>query len=330
MSAPSPDRGIPRELEEFLRRWIGESWSARPLAGDASTRAYYRVETQGQTCVVAYYPESVRGEVERFLEAHQALRPWIPVPEVIESCGCAVAQQDVGDLTLIEIARRDRATAATLYRAAVDVLVDLRRAGSPARAVHPPFDAAKFREELAMTLEFFVDRMVGMPPEPRRRLERRLEELAERITHHPYTLCHRDYHGQNIHVFKDTLYVIDYQDMRMGPDTYDLASLLRDRGVVELLGRELEDELVERYRKRIGADEGLSRRYREVLLQRTIKTVGTFARQALTRGRRHYLAYLPPAFETIRFCLEELPEYRDLLELFPLEIPAGNDQGGQP
>ena len=41
-------------------------------------------------------------------------------------------------------------------------------------------------------------------------------------------LCHRDYHSRNLMWHDDTLYVIDFQDARMGPDTYDLASLLRD------------------------------------------------------------------------------------------------------
>ena len=41
-------------------------------------------------------------------------------------------------------------------------------------------------------------------------------------------LCHRDYHSRNLMLHDEPLYIIDFQDARMGPDTYDLASLLRD------------------------------------------------------------------------------------------------------
>ena len=41
-------------------------------------------------------------------------------------------------------------------------------------------------------------------------------------------LCHRDYHSRNLMLRAGELYIIDFQDARMGPDTYDLVSLLRD------------------------------------------------------------------------------------------------------
>ena len=41
-------------------------------------------------------------------------------------------------------------------------------------------------------------------------------------------LCHRDYHSRNLMLHEGQLYIIDFQDARMGPDTYDLVSLLRD------------------------------------------------------------------------------------------------------
>ncbi len=55
-------------------------------------------------------------------------------------------------------------------------------------------------------------------------------------------LCHRDYHSRNLMLHGGHLYIIDFQDARMGPDTYDLASLLRD-SYVDISDREL-DELM--------------------------------------------------------------------------------------
>ena len=55
-------------------------------------------------------------------------------------------------------------------------------------------------------------------------------------------LCHRDYHSRNLMLHDGSLYIIDFQDARMGPDTYDLASLLRD-SYVDLSPQQV-DELI--------------------------------------------------------------------------------------
>ena len=108
----------------------------------------------------------------------------------------------------------------------------------------------------------------------------------------------------------------------MGPDTYDLASLLRDRGVARIIGDETELELVEHYGQVSGAGSSapLRRRYFETLLQRSIKILGTFSKQPITRGRMHYLGFIPATLESIRRCLEELPDYAALRDMFPLAI----------
>jgi aminoglycoside/choline kinase family phosphotransferase len=47
----------------------------------------------------------------------------------------------------------------------------------------------------------------------------------------PRVLCHRDYHSRNLMWRDGRLRIIDFQDARLGPDTYDMASLLRDSHV---------------------------------------------------------------------------------------------------
>src|SRR5258706_304520 len=104
-----------------------------------------------------------------------------------------------------------------------------------------------FFNELEMTREFYFEKLMNVLPDDTLALKPLLRKLADNISRHPYVLCHRDYHGQNIHIFNDKLYLIDYQDLRMGPDTYDAASLIRDRGVARILGEETELELVDYY-----------------------------------------------------------------------------------
>ncbi len=106
----------------------------------------------------------------------------------------------------------------------------------------------------------------------------------------------------------------------MGPDTYDLASLLRDRGVARIIGDAAELELLDHYAEVAGARGEVRRRYFETLLQRSVKILGTFSKQPITRGRMHYLDFIPPTLESIRRCTAELPEFAALGETFPLEF----------
>lgn len=309
---------LPEEASKYLSDWLGTGWTANPLRGDASVRAYYRVSAGADVYILAYYPEEVRIQLRRFLTAHDAIASSAPVPRVLHHCELAVLQTDVGDETLFDVLHRDRQKGLELYRDAVDVLVRFQGSPQDARGLNPPFDSATFNVELEMTLEYYVQGLMGESVDGS--LATAMISLSDHVARHPYMLCHRDYHGQNIHIVNDELFMIDYQDLRMGPDTYDLATLLRDRGVGEIIGRESELELLDYYRQQSGLDAEIVARYFEALLQRSLKILGTFARQALTRGRTHYLDFIPSTLRTVERCLEELPQYSGSLGSFPMNF----------
>ena len=56
--------------------------------------------------------------------------------------------------------------------------------------------------------------------------------------------------------------------------------------------------------------------------KRSIKILGTFSRQPLTRGRMWYLDFIPPTLESVRRCADELPEYGPLAALLPMTFSA--------
>jgi N-acetylmuramate 1-kinase len=307
---------LPLEAVPHVDRWLGPGWTARPLAGDASVRAYYRVTAaDGETFILAYYPEEVRGQLARFLGAYEALAGHGTIPEVLQHCELAVLQRDAGDRTLFGVLHEDRAEGLRLYHEAIALLAAFQEAGD--RGLNVPFTASFFLAELEMAREFYVEKLMGADGEA---LQPIMKTISENIARHPYVLCHRDFHGQNIHILNDELYLIDYQDLRMGPDTYDLASLLRDRGVALLLGDAAELELLADYAAKTRADGDVRGRYFETLLQRSIKILGTFSKQPIVRGRMHYLDFIPATLESIRRCLDELPAFAPLRDMFPLQF----------
>lgn len=225
------------EVERFVRERFGTN-EAEPLAGDASARQYFRVRgTDGAPVVVCWYPPAVRQQLDVALAVWRAIADDVPVPAILGHEGSIVVQQDAGDESLTKLLEHHREHATEAIGRAVDLLASIHRTAPRAAGINPDFDSAKFLEELEMTIEYFVERVVGV------REARALAEiheissrLAVSLAAHPYLICHRDYHGDNILIFNNSYLIIDYQDMRMGPDTYDLASLLRDRGMVDAVG----------------------------------------------------------------------------------------------
>ncbi|HEV7427975.1 MAG TPA: phosphotransferase [Thermoanaerobaculia bacterium] len=325
------DVSLPDDAAAFLTECVGEGWSTRALEGDASVRRYFRVVLpDGSTRMLAWYPDEVRRDLARVLSAYYAASKHAYLPKLIHHGDAAMLQQDVGDETLFDLLHRDREEGIRWYRKAITLLVYFQKAG--AVDINPPFTGDFFFNELEMSREFYFEKLMNVAPDATLALKPLLRRLADNISRHPYVLCHRDYHGQNIHIFNEKLYLIDYQDLRMGPDTYDIASLLRDRGVARILGEEAELELVDYYadwrvhglpaRTELpqGERRSMRRRYFETLLQRSLKILGTFSKQPLTRGRMGYLDFIPPTLESVRRCIDELPEYGALTSLLPKDF----------
>src|SRR4026209_2818388 len=115
------------------------------------------------------------------------------------------------------------------------------------------------------------------------------------------------------------LYIIDFQDARMGPDTYDLVSLLRD-SYVDCTESQV-DELIAYFLALRGQAAGSSDgpRFRErfdvMALQRNLKALGTFGFQAATRVNPVYIQYMPRTLEYARLNLGRHPRFGRLREL---------------
>jgi aminoglycoside/choline kinase family phosphotransferase len=134
-------------------------------------------------------------------------------------------------------------------------------------------------------------------------------------------LCHRDYHSRNLMLHRGSLYIIDFQDARMGPDTYDLVSLLRD-SYVDLTPAQV-DELIAYFLALAHGAGGVTpdeevefrRRFDLMALQRNLKALGTFGYQTTTRGNTVYLQYMPRTLSYARATLRQYPRFARLQEI---------------
>jgi aminoglycoside/choline kinase family phosphotransferase len=138
-------------------------------------------------------------------------------------------------------------------------------------------------------------------------LRAELNDVSAELAARPRTLCHRDFHPSNIMVDgAGRLRIIDYQDARMGPASYDLVSLLLDRrtslpSLAEVRERRLFflEERRTRGLEAIDPDE-FAREFRLMTVQRCLKAAGTFSYQTAVLGRGEtYAQFINPMFEIV-------------------------------
>jgi aminoglycoside/choline kinase family phosphotransferase len=136
-------------------------------------------------------------------------------------------------------------------------------------------------------------------------------------------LCHRDYHSRNLMLREGSLYIIDFQDARMGPDTYDLVSLLRD-SYVDLPEETVSDLLAYflALKGQTGTEHEFRRRFGLMALQRNLKALGTFGYQAAARRNPIYIQYMPRTLKYVRDTFEKYPRFGRLRELLAPHIDA--------
>ena len=312
----------------------GESAEVRvaPLSGDASTRRYYRLEAGGRSSVLALYPEGFAPEDLSYLAVHRLLEGYgLPVPatEGVDGKRGIVLQEDLGDRTLQTVL--DDATASDreeLYREAVDEVaqLQLKAAQGPQKldCFRIAFDIEKLSWELHYFLKHFLEGHRGCDPtvEDRANLSEAFHQLSHEIASWPRVLCHRDYHSRNLMLHAGRLFWIDFQDARMGPTTYDLASLLRDAYVD--VPEELREELKERFRQEAAPDEPrevFRRRFDLMCVQRNLKALGTFGYMATVRSNPVYLPYIPRNLAHARHNLSRYPELERLWRTLLRHVP---------
>ena len=133
-----------------------------------------------------------------------------------------------------------------------------------------------------------------------------LDELAATVATHPRSICLRDFHLNNILVNAEgRVGIIDVQDLRQGPDTYDLASLLSDRSMPELLNTDERLAIAQLWAESVGAAPGWERRLKETTLQRAVKVLGTFAFLG-AKGLPQYLRWVPQTASTAAETAQQL------------------------
>ena len=344
---PTSDHPAPAQLPSTVRtaaaRWGGAQVQVTPLTGDASPRTYYRARREtpapgdAATVILADHHGPIDPLNFSFLETTALFSAaGIPVPAVLhcEPEAGLLLMEDLGDGLLQSVVTShgsaDARDVQDLYNKAVDIIFNIQDQGTPqidpvTQAGRLRLDAELLRRELDLFFQHLVIDLRGQDPSlgKRQRATAAFDRLCSRLDAEPQVLCHRDYHSRNLLVGADgRLTVIDHQDARRGPDTYDLASLLDDPYVERT--EDWRDRMVDRYLATRGQDEdpaAFRSRLDAMAAQRLLKAAGTYAAQQVRYGHAFYLDYLPGALSRARACLSRHAEHADLLAALAPLVP---------
>ena len=288
------------------------------LTPDASTRNYFRVGWKKGTAVAAVYPEAFDPEFHPYLDVTNLfLKSDIPVPQIYAVDGPAgvIVQEDLGAQQLFRVFEAEPEERCDEYKQqAISLIARIQKATDTAREMNSIASRLAFDEaKLSWELDFFFEHYFGnyrkesFSHAETAELRAELNDIAAELAAAPRVLCHRDYHGANLMVDpKGRLRVIDHQDARMGPASYDLVSFLLDRQPNPPSLAELRDYrlfFLEARRKAglaiLDPDE-FACEFRLMAIQRGLKATGTFSYQTAVAGRGvYYESYIKPTLQIV-------------------------------
>lgn len=298
------------------------------LLGDASTRAYETVVTEGKPRVILMNaPQRPDGPPVRDGRpysqiAHLAenVKPFVAIDRVLRGQGIAAPEifaedigqgilliEDLGAEGVIDAAGRP---IAERYVAAAELLARLHAADWPhecevapgSRYRIPGYDRGAMTIEVELYVDWYLPEMAGEPDARiRERFARQWNAVFDRLEKAEKSLVLRDFHSPNL-IWRgdrkdhDRLGIIDFQDALIGPSAYDVASLAMDARVT--VEPALERAILDAYcgaRMAAGAFDraAFEEAYAIMAAQRNSKILGIFVRLNNRDGKPQYMRHLP-------------------------------------
>ena len=344
-------------IRQFLEE-AGFSEAERTrLQGDASTRAYERLQLGERRVVLMNAPRQpdgppVRGGLPYSRLAHLAedVKPFVAMARALRERGFSAPAIHAADieagLLVVEdlgnepVVAGDRPTAIEeRYTAALDLLVGLHQLTLPdvlpvAPRIEyrlPRYDLDAFLIEAELLLDWYLpDHGIRVDTADREQFAALWRAALASAREAPPTWVLRDYHSPNLlwlgrREGTARVGLVDFQDAVLGPIAYDVVSLLQDARVdvpesieIALVGRYVK---ARRARDRTFDLNAFFELYAVLGAQRATKVLGIFSRLARRDGKPQYLRHQPRVWRNLRRSLSH-PALKPLKAWYDKHAPA--------
>ena len=265
-------RADQKEITNWLSKTIGDSsFNIKELRQEASDRKYYRIKAKNISYVLTDNFDKT-DQSANFLYASKILKnSSVNVPEVLAFSEDLrfVLLQDLGDESLdindeyndekiLEMALEQLSK---IYFSDQDVLKSVTK------------------ESLLLQTNSFMDfcREKKCSNDEIKSLENLRNELVHNLLNQQFIPSHNDFERRNLMMLEENLFVIDFQDLNMGPIGIDLASIMYEHSYE--YPKVLIDDLLENHLKNNGlkaSSEELKNMIMHALAHRSMRIVGAF------------------------------------------------------
>ncbi|HEX4946911.1 MAG TPA: phosphotransferase [Blastocatellia bacterium] len=312
-----------KRVRNYAARYLNiepETVQLEALTPDASTRKYYRIapaSDAAETFIVSLYATPFNPQSSSYLDVTRLFEAAnLPVPKVLDVAGTEgiILQEDLGDVSLAKWMQDHPSESEAKLKEAIELIARIQAASDLALYSGSIAGTLAFDEDkLGWELNYFFDHFFGsyrrdqLSEDEAAEIKADLQSIAAELSARPRVLTHRDYHAMNLMVDShNALRIIDHQDARMGPATYDLVPILVERVLepadetwVETHIDSFNDSRVQHGLTELAKDE-LMYEFHLMTVQRQLKATGTFSYQTAVVGRAEvYEKYIRPAIATV-------------------------------
>ena len=264
-----------KDLEEAAN-WIksttgSDEYTISPLRQEASSRSYYRIITNDQSYILAI--QSKEAPEENFAASGSSAAKFLYAAKLLENNSVRVPeiyafsedlrfmlQEDLGDVTLDTHKKLDNKV---VLEQALDQLTLIY---SVDQDVLKAFSYDDLFKQTSNFLDIFKDRNIILSKDEITLINSLRKKLVELIMNQPFLPTHNDFERRNFIYFKEQIYIIDFQDLNVGPMGMDLASLLYEHDFD--YPEDLINELLQKHCERNGL--GLNAKDADILTKQVL------------------------------------------------------------
>ncbi len=289
------------QLEAWLRLILDDrDFTLTDLAADAGARRYFRIKPSGEDSLVVMDAPVAHNDNQQFaFVANLLASHGLHVPKVSHANlkDGFLLLSDLGDETYLKALNNENAD--KLFDDATTALIKLQSITE--LDLLSRYNAGLMSEELALFDNWYIQQHLNITLEENAQssLNNVLKLITERCMSQPTVLTHRDYMPRNLMVCEENPGILDFQDARIGPISYDVISLFKD-AFISWEEEQVLDWTIRYWEKARKASlpvpEDFGSFYEDVEwmgLQRHLKVLGIFSRLKHRDGKNHYILDAP-------------------------------------
>ena len=303
----------------FLNDFFQKDYQLVPLAGDGSSRKFFRVFSKNKSFILTF-SNNIK-ENESFLCLSYALKKKeITVPTIykVDASKKFYLQEDLGEENLAEYITNHLLSKKKIIESYCQIIDDVANLHKQAKILEECGIKQKFSDLLEEHLSYFKENFLAFFDEEKKYspvineegnlLITEIKKLAKKQKKGIIT---RDLQARNIFYYKKKYYFIDYQDICEGSIFYDLASLLfASSSCLEIDTRK---ELIDYLQEKYFTNEADKTLFFYFVLLRRLRSLGTYTKLGILKGKKNFQNHYQKTFKELIF----IHKNYNIYQMFP-------------